>query len=224
MRAGRAVVAATLIVVGLLYLIGETGELDASALIADWWPLVLVAFGVAQYAVDRTALFGSLVLVGVGASLLIFTTGSVGGSVWSFVLPIALVLGGIALLVPKRTGSGTTSAGEIAAFSAFGTRTITGTTDRLEGGEATVIAGGLVVDLTDTKMHHDVTLRVLAILGGCQILVPHGWAVKMSGVPLLGGWDDTTRKNGVPNGSPTLHVRSVAALAGVEVRHPARWV
>jgi len=224
MRAGRTVVAATLIVAGALYLIGEVTDLDAGAVIADWWPVVLIALGVAQFAVDRTSLYGSLILVGIGLLLLVSTAGAVGGSIWGFVLPLLLVIAGVALLMPGRIGSATTDADEIAAFSVFGTRTVTSTSTHLTGGEATVIAGGLVVDLSDAIVETGLTIRVLAILGGCQILVPPGWEIRLSGVPLLGGWDDTTRRDGLTDTSPRVFVRCVAALAGVEVRHAERWL
>lgn len=223
MRAGRIVVAATLIVAGVLYLIAAVGELDAGAVVAAWWPLVVVALGVAQFAVDRTSSYGSLVLIGIGGALLVFTTDLVTLNVWSFVIPVVLVLAGIALLVPNRTGSASTDAPQLAAFSAFGTRTVASTAPGLRKAEGTVIAGGLVMDLTGATVQQATTVRVLAILGGCQIIVPEGWAVRITGVPLLGGWDDTTRKDGLTEASPQLTVRAVTALAGVEVRHSARW-
>lgn len=223
MRSGRVVVAATLIVAGSLYLIAAFSDLDAGAVVADWWPLVIIGLGIAQFAVDRTSAYGSLVLIGVGALLLIFTTGLVSGSVWSFVAPIVLVLAGIALLLPSRTGTASSDAPEVAAFSAFGTRTVSSTSTDLTRAEATVIAGGLVVDLTGAAIRQQTSVRVLAILGGCQIIVPEGWVIRLSGVPLLGGWDDTTRKDGLTDQSPQLTVRAVTVLAGVEVRHAARW-
>lgn len=223
MRAGRVVVAATLIVAGALYLIAAVSELDAGAVVADWWPLVIIGLGIAQFVVDRTSAYGSVVLIGIGALLLLFSTGLVSGSVWSFVAPIVLVLAGIALLLPSRTGTATSDAEDLAAFSAFGTRTVAGTSSALSRAEATVIAGGLVVDLTGAAIRQQTSVRVLAILGGCQIIVPEGWVIRLSGVPLLGGWDDTTRKDGLSEQSPQLTVRAVTVLAGVEVRHAARW-
>lgn len=86
-----------------------------------------------------------------------------------------------------------------------------------------MILGNLVLDLTEAQLAAGAKISVTAVLGGCDILVPDGWDVRLGGVPVLGGWDDTTRRGPANTGAPVLTVRAVAVLAGIEVRHPTRW-
>ncbi|MFH1104411.1 MAG: hypothetical protein V1757_05655, partial [Actinomycetota bacterium] len=66
-------------------------------------------------------------------------------------------------------------------------------------------------------------VSVTSILASVSILVPRGWVVEIRGLPLLGGWDDTTDHNVVGPGSPRLEVQALVVLGGLEVKHAGRW-
>jgi len=223
MRSGRIVVGLTLVAVGVLYLIAANSDIDAGGVVAGWWPLVLVGLGVAQYGIDHSAKLGSATLIVIGVLLLGFTTGLVEGSVWSVLLPSAVILAGIGVMLPRLERNPEATGNTANGFAAIGSRVLTSHSAHFEGGELTVILGSLTLDLTNATLAPDAKLSVTAVLGGCEILVPPGWDVRLGGVPVLGGWDDTTRRGPALPGAPVLTVRAVAILAGVEVRHPARW-
>ena len=222
MRSGRIVVGAGLVLVGVLYLLSAIGDVDASGAIGRWWPVVLIALGAAQYGVDHSAKLGSAVLIILGLVLLGFTTDVFEGSAWSYLWPIGLILAGVGVMIPRLTR--TPETGDAAqGFVALGSRILKSRSKSFEGGELTVILGNIVLDLTDAVPIGGAKLSVTAILGGCEILVPSGWEVRIGGVPLLGGWDNTTKRSETSPGAPVLTVRAVAILAGVEVRHATRW-
>lgn len=223
MKSGRFVVGAALVAVGVLYLIAAGSEIDAGNIVAMWWPAVLVALGVAQYGIDHSAKLGSAVLIIVGILLLGFTTGLVEGSVWSYLWPTLIILAGIGVMLPRLEGTREAAGDSVAAFSALGSRTLKSRSQSFTGGEVTVLMGNIVLDLSDTALAPGAKITVTAFLGGCEILVPVGWEVQIGGVPVIGGWDDTTRRDRLDPSTPVLIVRAVAVLAGVEVRHPARW-
>jgi hypothetical protein len=222
-RAGRYVIGIVLVLVGALYLVSAIADVDATGVVADWWPAVLVAIGVVQYGIDHSARLGSAVLVIVGLVLVLFTTGLVEGSVWTYLWPIAAILAGIAVMIPRLSQTPQAKGDTADAFVALGSRVVQSRSQRFRGGEVTALLGSIVLDLTETSLAPDARLTVTAILGGCEVLVPPGWDVRIGGVPLLGGWDDTTRRSDTVAGAPVLNVRVVAILAGVEIRHPVRW-
>jgi hypothetical protein len=80
----------------------------------------------------------------------------------------------------------------------------------LDLSEATPATTGAVVDAT-------------AVLGSITVLVPRGWLVEVRGIPVLGGWDDTTDRSSIGSGAPRLEVRALVALGGLEVKHAGRW-
>ncbi len=223
MRSGRIVVGLSLVAVGVLYLIGASTDVDAGGIVSAWWPLVLVGLGVAQYGIDHSAKLGSAVLIIFGVLLLGFTTGLVEGSVWSVLWPSAVILAGIGVMLPRLERTPETTGNTANGFAAIGSRVLTSRSQSFEGGELTVILGSLTLDLTQVRLAPGAKLSVTAVLGGCEILVPPGWDVRLGGVPVLGGWDDTTLRGKTTADAPVLTVRAVAVLAGVEVRHPARW-
>jgi hypothetical protein len=47
--------------------------------------------------------------------------------------------------------------------------------------------------------------------------------VRLSGIPLLGMWDNTTRRDLAVDEARTLEVNATVLLGGLEVRHADRW-
>ena len=223
MTSGRLVIGLALIAVGGLYLASAIGDVDAGAVVRNWWPLVLVGLGIAQYGVDHSARLGSAVLIIFGLLLLGFTTDLIEGSIWSFLWPVAIILAGIGIMLPRLERTPEAKGSTVQGFVALGSRMIQSRSEAFEGGELTAVLGNIVLDLTEAQLVSGAKLSVTAVLGGCEVLVPPGWEVQLGGVPLLGGWDDTTRRVDTTPNSPVLNIRAVAILAGVEVRHPTRW-
>jgi hypothetical protein len=62
------------------------------------------------------------------------------------------------------------------------------------------------------------TITVVAIMGGVEVIVPPGVRVEMHGVPIMGGWSNHVREEGLPPDAPQVHIRGVALMGGVEVR------
>ena len=82
------------------------------------------------------------------------------------------------------------------------------------------VLGGLSLDFRESLLGPGVTdLNVLAVMGGVEIIVPPEMAVEVDGIALLGGFDHRTtaplRNN--PN-LPTLRVRGLALMGGVEIK------
>lgn len=223
MRSGRIVIGVALVLVGVLYLASAFGDVDAGGLVGRWWPLAIVGLGVAQYGIDHSAKLGSAVLIILGLILLGFTAEVIEGSVWSYLWPVAIILAGIGIMLPRLDRTPETEGDTAHGFVAVGSRTLQSRSQAFAGGELTAVLGNIVLDLSEAKLAPGAKISVTAILGGCEILVPQGWDVRIGGVPVLGGWDDTTRRDGGSVAAPVLTIRAVAILAGVEVRHPSRW-
>ena len=86
------------------------------------------------------------------------------------------------------------------------------------------VLGGHSLDFREALLGPGVTdLNVLAVLGGIEIIVPPDMAVEVDGMGLLGGFQHNTDVPLRANPDlPTLRVRGLALLGGVEVkvRHP----
>jgi len=89
------------------------------------------------------------------------------------------------------------------------------------GGEITAIMGGFRIDLRGAAMAGDsATIHVFALWGGVDFEVPEEWNVSLQGVPILGGFTNTTRAFRQADGAAkTLIVKGVAIMGGVEVKN-----
>ena len=64
---------ATLVAIGVLFLLDRADVLDAGQVIGDWWPAVIVGFGLVNLAERPVSLLGPVLLIAVGVLLLLVT-------------------------------------------------------------------------------------------------------------------------------------------------------
>jgi hypothetical protein len=80
------------------------------------------------------------------------------------------------------------------------------------------LLGGSEIDLNDAELSGTVTeLNIYSILGGCELRVPHGVDVDVSGFALLGGHEVKLDDEAASPGAPTIRLRLVSILGGTDV-------
>jgi hypothetical protein len=80
--------------------------------------------------------------------------------------------------------------------------------------------GGVELDLTRARYaEREVTITAVAIMGGIQIVVDPDTTVIVSGVGIMGAFEDKARCEGTPGG-PVVRINGLAFWGGVEVRRP----
>lgn len=87
-----------------------------------------------------------------------------------------------------------------------------------QGGEVTVVMGGLEIDLRNAAMlQPEAVLNVFVLFGGLVVKVPTGWSVVSRGAPILGGLEDKT----VPGMAAThrLVIDGYVIMGGVEIKN-----
>ena len=80
------------------------------------------------------------------------------------------------------------------------------------------LMGGVELDFRDADMLDGTTeIRVLAIMGGCKIVVPPDVAVEVTGSGLMGGFTHL-RHRPPEHDAPLLRIKGLAVMGGVEVK------
>jgi hypothetical protein len=80
------------------------------------------------------------------------------------------------------------------------------------------LMGGSDIDLNDAQLSGMVTeLNIYSIMGGCEVRVPHGVDVHVSGFALIGGNDVKLGDEVSAPGAPTIHLRLISIMGGSEV-------
>lgn len=80
------------------------------------------------------------------------------------------------------------------------------------------VFGGCVLDLRDARINQPVSfIKVVAVFGGVQIIVPKHVRIEVHGTPFLGGISHNARKQQLPPDAPVIHVRGLAICGDVEI-------
>jgi hypothetical protein len=131
----------------------------------------------------------------------------------------SMVVGALAALrVKSQIGPNTDeSADEIVASAIFGPLAYHSTSTQLRGGTLDLWYGGGDLDLRDATLDPaGATLRVRAIFGGGQILVPTTWRV-VANTRGLGGLQDTRDSSEIVEGAPMLTIDGLLIAGGFAV-------
>jgi hypothetical protein len=227
LNAGRLFLGLLLVALGTLFVLESADVLDASETVAGWWPIALVGLGVFS-AMDRRRLTtGSWILIAAGLGLLAVTTNALGGESWGYVWPIGLIVAGawLAFGWGRRSIRRVPDVQSLDGFAVLSSSRVATRSDRFRHASLTAVLGGVTLDLTEALPEPTgAVVDASAILGSITVLVPRGWIVDVRGIPLLGGWDDTTDRSAVGSGAPRLEVRALVVLGGLEVKHAGRWM
>lgn len=85
------------------------------------------------------------------------------------------------------------------------------------GAELNAIFGGIVLDLRDINLDHDIELNANAIFGGVEIFVPRGIRVKTNNIPIFGGVSNKTSEYFDPNAA-TIYLNSTCMFGGIDIK------
>jgi hypothetical protein len=120
----------------------------------------------------------------------------------------------------QRAGGSASSTGAAAIFGGFERKGAWVVPPEFTCG---VLCGGGELDLREARFsQHDVVIRAFAVMGGIEIVVPEDVEVEVSGIGLMGGFDQGATGPGVP-GAPRVTVTGLAFWGGVSVtRRPPR--
>ena len=81
------------------------------------------------------------------------------------------------------------------------------------------LLGGGEIDLREARFsEREVSIHVVAILGGCEITVPEDATVRVTGIGIMGAFDHTTPGADNPSG-PVITINGLALMGGVDVKH-----
>lgn len=104
---------------------------------------------------------------------------------------------------------------EIDLVNIFGGANLVSSASPFYGGKITNVFGGTVLDLRKaTPAPTGVYVDALVVLGGLQVIVPHGWRVAFEATLLAAGYDDSTQPTLEPD-SPLVRIGGVVLAGGV---------
>jgi len=116
---------------------------------------------------------------------------------------------------PARFGAQGTSAGAVAILGGFSRK---GNWVVPRHFNAFMLLGGGEIDLREARFEaREVSIHVVAILGGCEVIVPEDATVRVTGVGILGAFEHSDSGGGSADG-PVITIDGLALLGGVDVK------
>lgn len=206
------------VAVGVVFLAGNYGLLDAH-LVLSYWPvpiLVLGAVTIVNADSNARRMFGALiVLIGLWGS---------GHQFWGISLriwnlwPAILIAIGIMLVIRSReqihAGVGADQTVREFAFWSGKERRVSSS---FKHGDLTAVMGGIELDLRSATMTagHAV-VEVFAFWGGVEIRVPPDWIVENQVSAIMGGSED--KSGGSADARNRLILRGIVVMGGLEIK------
>ncbi len=219
---GRMVLGLIIIALGALWTLDNLDIVESEPILR-WWPIVLVAVGLAKLvgtgARQHTAL--GVILVAAGGWLLAEQFGLVRISVWDL-WPLALVAIGFGMLsrsMGRQREVAQEPSSRLSAFAFMSGVVRKVTSPEFQGGEVTAVMGGVKLDLRGAKSApQGAVIDVFVCWGGIDIVVPDHWKVVNEATVLLGGLEDRS-KTPPPDARDTLILRGLVMMGGIEIKN-----
>ncbi len=116
---------------------------------------------------------------------------------------------------PARFGGQATSAGAVTILGGFSRK---GNWVVPRHFNAFMLLGGGEIDLREARFEErEVSIHIVAILGGCEVIVPDDATVRVTGVGILGAFEHSDSGGGSADG-PVITIDGLALLSGVDVK------
>ncbi len=223
---GRFIIASVLIVLGVVFLIGNLDivDVDVGDFIGDWWPAILILLGVSGLARSRAAPMGQIVLIAVGVVLLLTTLDIVdSGLLWPVIIigiGVWILLGGRGVRRPRtarapRVEEKDKNSIDVSALFSTGEQRVT--SQSLRSGKVSATFGSVVLDLGGAKPARDPVLDVDVFMGSVELRVPDEWVVIVNGAPTFGNIEQARPQPSETDGAPTLTVNASITFGSLEI-------
>jgi predicted membrane protein len=195
------------------------------------WKSLLILLGIVLITSEKNKTTGTILLVIGSVFLLADIFDQEFWEVVRFVVPLVLIIAGVAILIRRQSYSKDeinqtgekNSADVINDVSVFGGGEKKILSKNFKGGQLTAIFGGSEIDFRKAELAEGVNaIDLLCIFGGVSMRVPEGWHVKTEVNAIFGGFSDERSFMDHPeeNTEPkkVLYIKGLVLFGGGELK------
>lgn len=219
--AGQIVFGLAVIFVGVGFFLDALNIVDFSNMMKTWWPLFVILIGLVSIVSNPRVIAWPLVIIAIGVLLQLRELDFLTFNPWTLIWPALIIFFGVTILIKGGVSQKKPQArkeNELDLFAGFSGHEAKSTSEDFKGGKATAIFGGIELDLRQSKIKDKATLEVFAAFGGIDIRVPEGWKVEVTGMPILGGWENKADAPKDKN-APVLLIQGTCLCGGVSIKN-----
>ncbi|MGL4972663.1 MAG: LiaF transmembrane domain-containing protein [Culicoidibacterales bacterium] len=211
---------------GILMLLDNLGYVAFWQVFNNYWPVILVFIGI-TYLFRKlwlSAFFFSII----GVILIALNLDVIDGSLWTYIIPIGVIVIGLALLLPataRRSRENNDNYYQdqretmnLAAILGGSIKKVTA--QQFKAGDVLAVFGGATLDLRSAQLAETgARLEITSVFGGIDLLVPEHWTIDVRVSAIFGGVDD--RRQTIKVGektAPVLVVHGVCFFGGLDIK------
>ncbi len=206
-----------LVILGIILGINATGIIKIDIFFPGWWTLFMIVPGLIGL-ISESDKVGNSILVLIGVFLLLASNNIIDFSmIWKLILPAILVIVGLSLIFKEsfkpKIKVKDSSLKEYAVT--FSSQDLDFTNEEFKSSKMSSIFGSLKCDLRNAKLKDDTVIKVEAIFGSINLIVPSDYQVKITSSSIFGGVNNKTKKKDTKK---VLYIEANCLFGGVEVK------
>lgn len=215
-----------LILLGIGFVLQETGLLPFDYTVGTFWPVILILIGIGNLTRKNASYVWGAILILVGVLFQLRELDLLPVDFHALLWPSIIIIVGLSLLIPRGQGEarrrGILDSTESIQYTAvFSGVDASCESSAFKGGNVTAVFGGADIDLSQAQLDPEGGyLDLTAAFGGIEIRVPRDWRVHVTGVPIFGGWEAKVEHRVDKNAEgPVLHVHCTAIFGGIDIKN-----
>jgi predicted membrane protein len=215
----RTTTGAAIIAVGIIALLSSLDILNLNHIFATWWPLLVIIGGGLILLNNPRQYAWAILVIAAGVLWQLREFNIIEFSIFQLFWPAIIIAIGLSVITRQSARRSIIEANKLDDVSALlGGVDTKNESDDYQGGRATAILGGVVLDLRHATIKKEATLDVFVLCGGVELKVPEHWVIRSQVMPVLGGIENKTNVTDKPK-APVLTIVGTVALGGVEIKH-----
>lgn len=210
-----------IIIIGISFLIGEIFAFNIFNVIFDWWPLIIVFYGISQINKGKQITTPVMIII-IGLFLLLQTLDIFHGNLFRNIIALILILAGIQLFAGnKKSSEYTNKSGRgFNINSIFSGNHHIVDDSSFTNGNVTAIFGGAEVDFRNARIQEEAFLDITCVFGGVEVKVPEDWEIRVDGTPFFGGFENKThRRTNTEIIRPILNINYSVIFGGISMKN-----
>ena len=213
-----------LLIAGVIFALNALGITNIDVWFPGWWTLFIIIPCLVGLITERDKVWNVIGLV-IGVALLLSRLGIIELSVvWKLIVPAILIVSAVKMIIrglskndAEKIIEATRESGDIpSGFAAFSGTDMNFDNQLFEGAELNAIFGGVECDLRGAVIEKDCAIKLSAIFGGVDILIPDNVNVKVETVSIFGGMSDKTVHNS--DAKATIYISGFCMFGGADIK------
>ncbi len=213
-----------LVAVGVIWGLNMLEITDIDIFFDGWWTLfIIVPSFIGLFDRTDTSRTGNLIAIFIGVMLLLAAQGYISIDITlKLLLPFIVVVIGLSLIFSNSIKTkvnekvkGIDSNELESVVATFGEQIVNKNNEEVKDANLDCVFGGIIYDLTGSKLKDETVIKASAIFGGVKITVPKDVEVKVKSTPIFGGVSNHVRAK---DAKKVIYVDAFCLFGGIEIK------